>query len=458
MLLLSAESRPSRGLDGMISAIESQGHCVRTTRQSVRGARPAVVLWGDLHDKDVRGKWTINPLPSIKTSLSRPDAAFTLALHGIPVADEDLPPGAVKRVRQIPKSQFHPVFFHICDLSVLKVEHPYRDDLSVSARTMEQMTEAACRSVYVLGLHFACVKILVHPGGYWYVQQVDPAPVIDDDLGWAYGEKIGQLLKGLESDDHPLDVTLGADPEFVLAAPDGRLMDVSRYVERDGVIGYDRLSRSPRGSRYPIAELRPVPSPSPLVLATNIERALDRATRVLPVRKTKWIAGSYPAGQIPTGGHIHLSGIDLTTPLLKAFDDYLAIPLMLLERRTPAKRRRRRYGRLGDFRRKEHGGFEYRTPSSWLVSPQATKGALALAKVVATEWASLPVDPWQGSYHVREFYLSKKARFRRSFERIWHSIIHTPTGQQYAYELSYIHSMVTSRREWNEELDIKEAW
>jgi len=34
----------------------------------------------------------------------------------------------------------------------------------------------------------------------------------------------------------------------------------------------------------------------------------------------------------------------------------------------------------------------------------------------------------------------------------------TPTGETYAYDLAYIHRMVTSGEEWNDDDDIKPAW
>src|SRR5690606_30262706 len=107
-----------------------------------------------------------------------------------------------------------------------------------------------------------------------------------------------------------------ADPEFAMVGPGGRLLYASRYVTHSGLVGYDRQSRSSRGAVYPLAELRPNPSPSPTVLADNIAAALEHACTLLPTNGVSWLAGSFPFGQYPTGGHIHFSGVTLTTPLL----------------------------------------------------------------------------------------------------------------------------------------------
>ena len=71
-----------------------------------------------------------------------------------------------------------------------------------------------------------------------------------------------------------------------------------------------------------------------------------------------------------------MSRIWLTSRLLRVLDNYLALPFILIEDQN-TKLRRPRYGFLGDFRRKTHGGFEYRTLPSWIVSPRITKGVIA---------------------------------------------------------------------------------
>lgn len=448
-------SRPA--LDGWVAGLEEHGLHVEPLRHDHRLLRHIIVTTRESSAGAPR--WTINPQPAVRAASSSESWALALSLHGIPVAQEALPAGAVRRLTSLPQGECRLVKVHVGDLNVLAVEDEGDGALTPEHRSYQKIMDAACRAVYLLGLHFGCVHVRVHPQGGWYIAAVDPAPDVDTPLGRAYGRAVGRLLLEYEASRHaPREVTLGADPEFALATPGGRLVDISRYVEKSGEVGYDRQTQRRGSPVHPIAELRPRPSPSPLALAVNVERALERATQLLPTRRTKWIAGSYPLGLIPTGGHIHFSGTRLTTPLLFALDQCLAIPLMLLERRTPAKRRRRRYGRLGDFRRKEHGGFEYRTLSSWLVEPAATRATLSLAKVIATEWPTLCDTMWPGARVSREFYLSKKARFRRAFPDFWAKLIASPTAQAYAYELHYIAHMVAGGKEWNEEQDFKIAW
>lgn len=460
-LLLTDKKSPFRGLDAVVGELESHGFRVECRSAPGRGPWDVAVCWGgDGQRLTGAGRLIINPSEAVQRSLSPADASLLLNWHGIPVSWELLPPEVARPVARPPEDEYVSMRVHVGDLRVLAVEEdPGGGRLDLSRWRYQRIMEAACRSVYVLGLHFACVHLKVHPKGAWYVERVDPAPPVDDQLGRAYGSSIVHLAevcrRGPETRS---EVTLGADPEFALATDDGKLLYASRYVTHRGEVGYDRQSRHHRGTVFPLAEIRPNPSPSPLVLANNVRRALQAARKLLPTHRTRWMAGSSPLARFPTGGHVHLSGVPLSTPILLALDAYVAIPFMLLERKTRARQRRRKYGRLGEFRRKEHGGFEYRTLPSWLVSPAAARAALCLVKVVATEWPALHAEPLRTPNVVKEFYLGKKTRFRQSFQRAWSRLLATPTGESYAYELSYVQRMVMSGVEWNDDDDIKPAW
>lgn len=404
---------------------------------------------------------TFNPQAAVRLSQSPRLFAMTLFQHGIPVDPELLPKRAVRPANLPARDTFQLVEIHIADLHVLSLEKKGSSVLEVfPAERRQRILEAACRSVYLLGLHFARVDLLVHSQGRWFVRSVEPTPSVDEELGQAYAASLERLAAlWLREDKIPIDPVLGADPEFLLARRDGKLLYASRYIKHEGEIGYDRQSRARRGAVFPLAEIRPSPSPSPLVLSANIERTLERAARALPTSGVWWLAGSYPLGKYPTGGHIHISSHPLTTPLLAALDRYVAFSLMLVEQRMPARRRRRRrYGRLGDFRWKEHGGFEYRTPGSWLVSREATKAALCLAYTVVREWPDLVTGREGGLADVKGFYAGKKQLLRRNFQEIWHKLGQTPSAERYAYELAYIPRLVSKRKEWEEQTDIKALW
>lgn len=457
-LVIADSASNLQAADAVVDVLAARGFRVERRGTPSSNAWDVVVHWNGGNASATGQGVTLNPVNAVRLATSREESTFLLQTHGISVSPHHLPRHAVRPAVFPPLNEMASLRVHVGDLRVLAVEgEPILSHLS---RWREQrMMEAACRAIYVHGLHFGCVHFLVHKSGRWYVLKVDPHPNVSSELARAYGSSIAQLAATWYSGPDPQnDAILGADPEFALFTRDGRILYASRYVKHSGTVGYDRQSRANRGSVFPLVEVRPNPSPSPLTLFSNTQRALEAARKVLPHRRTLWVAGSFPFGKYPTGGHIHVSGVPLTTPILLALDQYLALPTMLLEQRARGRRRRQKYGRLGDFRRKEHGGFEYRTLASWLVTPEAARAVLCLAKVIAVEWQRLPTEPVTGARLAKEFYRSKKARFRHGFPRLWRSVMSTETAQRYEYELSYFSRAIHEGEEWKDESDIKAAW
>jgi hypothetical protein len=83
----------------------------------------------------------------------------------------------------------------------------------------------------------------------------------------------------------------------------------------------------------------------------------------------------------PLGGHIHISGVALDTNFLATLDQFIAKPLN--EVSNTKLRASHGYGHLSAVdNAKTHGGFEYRSPLSWLSTPAITKGVIAIAWVL----------------------------------------------------------------------------
>src|SRR5690606_31866806 len=99
-------------------------------------------------------------------------------------------------------------------------------------------------------------------------------------------------------------------------------------------------------------------------------------------------------------------------------DNYLALPVLFLENPKSSRLRRPRYGFLGDWRSQPHGGFEYRTPGSWLISPQYAQAVLCLAKVVATDYPLLRRNVFLSLANQRAFYQADKPALRPCFLQI----------------------------------------
>ncbi|GLX68149.1 putative amidoligase domain-containing protein [Paenibacillus glycanilyticus] len=250
---------------------------------------------------------------------------------------------------------------------------------------------------------------------------------------------------------------IGADPEFVLIKPDGKVAHASRYLGGPrGAAGSDSMLIR-RRLMYPIAELRPDPAADPAALAAGIRRLLLRAAGLVRDKGLRWAAGAMPVPGLALGGHIHLSGVRLTPRLLRLLDSYAAFPLALVE--DPAGRGRRpRYGVLGDYRQQPHGGFEYRTLPSWLVSPAAAKAAFALALLCACEADALAYIPALDERYVAAYYAGDRAELAGCLDRVAASMAAT---ESYAALAPYIEPLLDAARRgatWDERADIRVKW
>ena len=97
----------------------------------------------------------------------------------------------------------------------------------------------------------------------------------------------------------------------------GGIVYASRIFPRHEAVGYDQQgSRRYRGA-HPSSRCGPPRRPTPSSSSTGSAILLRRAA---PERQTRGPLGSgQPSGpSFPIGGHIHFSGIDLTTELLRA--------------------------------------------------------------------------------------------------------------------------------------------
>ncbi|WP_317980550.1 putative amidoligase domain-containing protein [Paenibacillus glycanilyticus] len=250
---------------------------------------------------------------------------------------------------------------------------------------------------------------------------------------------------------------IGADPEFVFIRPDGKVAPASRYLGGvGGAAGSDAMLIG-RRLMYPVAELRPEPAADPAGLTANIRRLLLRAAGLVRDPSLRWAAGAMPVPGLALGGHIHLSGVRLTPRLLRLLDSYAAFPLALVE--DPAGRGRRpRYGVLGDYRQQPHGGFEYRTLPSWLVSPAAAKAAFGLALLCAREADALHDIPALDERYVAAYYAGDRTELAGCLDGVAAAMAATAS---YAALAPYIEPLLDAARRgaaWDERADIRVKW
>lgn len=282
--------------------------------------------------------------------------------------------------------------------------------------TAGQLREIAVRALYNLGLDSGEVRLTALGGRQFAVEDVIPLTHADAGKWPTAYQAASQALSTALAAEQPgrTGLLMGMDPEFLLLREStGRVVPASRYLPLDGAAGCDAGPPGTRGT-FPVAELRPAPRGEPRALLAQLMSAARTADRLIADRELRWRAGGMPLPGWALGGHLHFSGVTLTAPLLRALDNYLALPLMLLED-AGAAARRPRYGVLGDFRIQPHGGFEYRTLPSFLVSPVIARGAVFLAHLIVSRYEDLALRPLDREELHAAYYSGDKTPLRAAF-------------------------------------------
>jgi len=428
-------------------------------KPSFGDSQKLMIRWGVEDGPDPEGAVVIN---RVKALQSLPDAKAVWQRNNI----------NIHRASSYRRYSFY--LFDLLPILVLRQEIGSRKVVAVSAGSTRETRNAsflAARALHALGLDFALVDIRLSSQGVLGVASVNVNPKGIPALAEALVEPIRQRLREIElrqtmtifqkANPAYLDkaVSIGADPEFMLRdSRTGKMIMASTFFPREGTVGCD--SRFVRGvlSGHPLAELRPAPSYSPLQLVENIRRAMELALRLSPYSNVEWRGGSMPFAKFSIGGHIHFAGVPMSGQLLRALDNYLAIPLLFIENLRTALLRRAKYGYLGDFRLKIHGGFEYRTPSSWLISPEIATAVLCLAKVITSEYHTLRQDIFAQKEAQAAFVAGERSFFRGLFDELWTELKATNTFALYAREIGALEEMIRAGRTWSEQIDIRRAW
>lgn len=327
----------------------------------------------------------------------------------------------------------------------------------IEEENCKKIAELAMRAIYLLGLDYGMVNIAVTGGKKTRILAVDSSPLIREKDAKSLLQKLSRIIKNTD-DIATREVKMGADPEFMMSnARNNRMTPASQYFPKDGMVGCDNI-RVPSRQQRPVAELRPKPDCSPLQLFSNIKQALQAASKLAPYRNIKWIAGSQPFGGYSIGGHIHFSNLELNNHIMRALDNYIGLPLFLIENQATAVKRRKKYGFLADFRVKDYGGFEYRTPGSWLVSPEITIAVLCLGKIVASNYLKLTRNYFISLEAQKAFYEGDQEFLKPMFIDVWADIIKLSMYESFKDELQIIYDMIQLNIIWDEKTDIRKAW
>lgn len=457
------------------------------TKAPEEGEEPDVTIhWGTYHP-DRGDREALQPVKSMLLAANERRAAELLELHGIDCVPEIREAGGVRQAGRTGSGmrrqenrwthRFVVPVFHLQALSLFhKAQTVYyggQAGESLAAREGEEAgyTETgreqagyygakamreAVKAIYALGLDYGVVRIGVRPDGSLAVRGVEAVPFLTPRLAELFADAMNRYGEP-PAEEKRGDVMLGADPEFLLLNRQGKVAFASRFAEKDGPFGCDSIVLPGRRKIFALAELRPRPSTDVRELVIHLHRTMQLAAKRISDTELIWVAGGMPVRGFPLGGHIHFSGVELSSRLLRALDNYVALPLTLLEGETTGARKPR-YGFLGDFRRQKHGGFEYRVLPSWMVSPAVTKGVLALAKLVAGNERALRQRPLSDPEVVKAYYRGDKERIRLLLPSLWRDLEKMPEyGRHESYLLPLRHMMLRMKS-WNEQEDIRPKW
>ena len=441
--------------------------------QEVKGIKSddRVIRFGNTEDLDLG--WTVNRRDALLSADSRRTLLRSLRRAGVSCprsrsAEED---AEVKM--QLHRHYRVPVF----DLKALSCFRTENKSVWLSKRINQitdsfvevpceldeetkKITQLAVRAVHALGLEFGLVSLGVLSKSRQVVLDVAATPVLKGRTLDLYADAVKEWMSQEEKLQHPdfRHLLLGTDLEFMLRSKQGKMVMASRYFPQKGSVGCDDRTFAGDRNRRPLAEIRPDPADAPEELVANVKKVLKKATQLARRPYPEWLAGSAPFTRYPIGGHLHFSGVPMSGRLVNLLDIYLGLPLMLIEDPETASRRRPKYGFLGDIRIKDYGGFEYRTPASFLVDPQITYAVFALAFTVIHHHHELPYLPLHRQDFARAFYKSDRDYLLPLVEEAIRELEKTKTYVKYQDVIEPIFTMIRQDEVWDESLDIRTAW
>ncbi|RIV29322.1 hypothetical protein D2Q93_00270 [Alicyclobacillaceae bacterium I2511] len=430
-----------------------------------------VIRWGQSKENDPSLGYILNPGAALARVRSRTAVGRLLQRFGIRFLplDKSEDTSEVHIVRQ-----YRFPIFNLQALACFRADHGPAWISRRIQRVQESFREVdfdsenvntramwlALRSLHSLGLDHGLVSIGMTQKGVLYVLDVTVTPLLTGRLLELYTQAVEVLMdSGDENGATGLSqLQLGTDIELMLCNAQGKMVLASRYATRTGRVGCDDRSIQFDGKRLPLLEFRPDSSATPAGLLENLRETMLEGLELIPWPKIEWRAGSMPFRPFCTGGHIHISGIPFSSRLVRALDNYLGLLTMMVEDPLTARLRRPRYGFLGDIRFKQHGGFEYRTPASFVVNKEVTEAALTLAYVVARYHHDLPVFDLYEPGLQTAFYEGQSAILFPIAQRNMFFLRALPNYGQSREALEPLFDMIQQNQHWDEQMDVRKVW
>ncbi|MGJ7918949.1 putative amidoligase domain-containing protein [Neobacillus sp. LXY-4] len=304
----------------------------------------------------------------------------------------------------------------------------------------QEWLSVAIRALYVTGLNNGFVKVGI----------LENESIIVTDINPPHSPYVEPVSKP------ELTFTIGADIEFMLSC-DNELLPSSTFFPIGGEVGCDERRIEQDSDDFALVEIRPEKAETPHDLFNHIKELMSQASDMVPYENVQFRAGSMPFSGYQCGGHIHF-GLPVSLSLLRALDQFLAIPFAMIENPITAKlRRRTNHGGLGRFRIKPYG-FEYISLSSWIIDPHLSLGLLCLAHLVAIHHHELTSHFLFDPLIQRAYYRGNQVNLKQLWPEIKKKLINTVTYPQYERELSYLFEAIETGFPHSESSDIRLHW
>ncbi|RXI97932.1 hypothetical protein DS745_16390 [Anaerobacillus alkaliphilus] len=193
------------------------------------------------------------------------------------------------------------------------------------------------------------------------IRVVEVRPISVDQLTARERELLSKELKTYR---HAQQLSFGADLELMLKSE-----KTGRYMNGEMLKGYqfgfDQAIALYQSKVYhPIIEIRPKPASDMNNLHRNLLALFTQLIDEIDNYQLTTITEPNPTGRFFLGGHLHFGNIPFTFKHVRVLDQFVAIPLSIVEK-NPSYRRRNNYGRLGSVRKNDYNGFEYRVLPTW---------------------------------------------------------------------------------------------
>ena len=429
-----------------------------------------IIRFGDTPEADPAAGYVLNPQTAVVRTKSRITMSRFLRKVGIRVLSRDksgMESGRIIRQYRIPVFDLTVATCFRADSGsawinqrIQRVQDHFREVSVDDDGATTRAARLATRTLHALGLSHGMVSVGMGQKGLLYVLDVSAAPLLTGRMLEVYARAMEEFM---DRDERSATqgigpFLMGADVELMLRNDAGKMVLASRYFTRRGRVGCDARSIQFDGKRLPLMELRPEPDATPAGLFANLRDTMMEATRVINRTQVQWRAGSMPFKRYWTGGHIHFSSVPFSGRLVRALDAYVGLPLMMVEDPLTARERRPKYGFLGDVRHKNYGGFEYRTPASFVVSPEVTMAAFNLAYLTAAHHRELPVFDLSNESTQFAFYNGRRDMLFPVVERIFAALKTVSTYERYREHIDPLFEMIRSGRTWDETVDVRAAW